>query len=111
MNKAKVLNYLVVFSLLAKAANPAQAIPRGSETAELLSALDKCHSALAALYENPQEYRFHQRPAVQLADDRAIFWINSTRDGESESIKLKARCVSDLDGGVRSLDVAQGHWR
>ena len=111
MNKAKLLKTVVVFSLLAKVADPAQAIPRGSQSAELQAALDQCHSALTALHENPQDYRIHLRPAVQLADGMATFWINSTRNLEGETVQLKARCISGLNGDVHSLDVAQGHWQ
>lgn len=110
MNRAKVLNTIVVFSLMAQATNPAQAIPRGSERADLQLALEQCHSALTALYDNPRAHRIHLRPAVQMADGMATFWINSSRDFEGKTVELKARCISDLNGDLRSLSVAQGHW-
>lgn len=110
MNKAKVLSTVVVFSLLALVARPAQAMLRGSERAEFQLALDQCHSALTALYDDSGEHRIHLRPAVQMADGMVTFWINSTRDSKGERVELKARCISDLDGGLHSLRVAQGHW-
>lgn len=111
MINSKAVIQLVLFTVLAKAANPALAMPGRSELGELQIALSQCESALTALYDSPEQHRIHQRPAVGISADTATFWINSTHSLAGESVELKSRCISELDGDVVSLTVSQGHWR
>ena len=98
-------------ALLVQQAAPAQAKLLDHAPTQLQTAFEQCQNALTEFYDYPQEHRIHARPAFEASPLEATFWLNATTKMDGKEVEIKARCTSDLNGGIKSLRVAEGHWR